>query len=46
MLIVNSKWRAYLKYLVEWAFDHQEEEFEGMVPASYDEWCENEYAEE
>jgi len=38
----DDKWKAYLNYLVEWAFNHQGEEFAGMTPACYDEFCENE----
>lgn len=38
----NDKWKAYLNYLVEWAFNHQGEEFAGMTPACYDEFCQNE----
>lgn len=38
----DDKWKAYLNYLVEWAFNHQGDEFEGMTPACYDEFCENE----
>lgn len=43
---VTSEWKAYLNYLIEWAYEHQGEEFEGMTPASYDEWFDNEYQEE
>lgn len=38
----DDKWKAYLNYLVEWAFNHQDDEFAGMTPACYDEFCENE----
>lgn len=38
----DDKWKAYLNYLVEWAFNHQDDEFTGMTPACYDEFCENE----
>lgn len=38
----DDKWKSYLNYLVEWTFNHQGEEFAGMTPACYDEFCENE----
>lgn len=38
----TEKWQAYLNYLVEWAFNHQGEEFAGMTPACYDEFIDNE----
>ena len=38
----SNRWQAYLNYLVEWVFNHQGDEFAGMTPACYDEFCENE----
>lgn len=35
----DDKWKAYLNYLVNWAFDRQGEEFAGMIPACYEEFC-------
>lgn len=40
----SDKWQAYLNYLVNWAFEHQGEEFAGMTPAGYNEWLTNEGA--
>lgn len=34
----DDKWKAYLNYLVNWAFDHQGKEFAGMTPACYEEF--------
>ena len=36
-------WEEYLRYLRDWADSHVEREYCGMTPASYDEWCDNEY---
>ena len=41
----DDRWQAYLNYLVDWVFDHQGDEFEGMTPASFEEWIDNEYRE-
>ena len=35
----ESRWARYINYLIYWALDHVSEEFEGMSPACYDEWC-------
>ena len=35
-------WERYLLYLVQWAITHNSDEYEGMSPPSYDEWCHNE----
>ena len=40
-----NHWLKYLYYLVEWATSHMSPEFEGMSPASYNEWLENEAVE-
>lgn len=40
----DDRWKAYLRYLVAWAHDHRDEEFAGMTPASFEEWCDNEWA--
>ena len=39
------KWARYIDYLIEWAFEHSSEDNDGMSPACYDEWCDNEYTE-
>ena len=39
----DVRWEQYLKYLVRWAIDHGGDEYEGMSPASYDEWRDCEY---
>lgn len=36
------RWARYITYLIEWAFEHSGEEFDGMSPACYNEWCNNE----
>lgn len=36
------RWARYTNYLIEWAFEHSGEEYEGMSPVCYDEWCDNE----
>lgn len=36
-------WKLYIEYLKQWAEDHSDEECEGMSPACYDEWCDNEF---
>ena len=38
-----DEWEAYLNYLVNWAIDHTDPNCEGMSPASYNEWRDNEY---
>lgn len=38
-----DEWEAYLNYLVNWAIDHTDPNYEGMSPASYNEWGDNEY---
>lgn len=42
----RDAWKLYCIYLIQWAKDHQEPEFCGMCPASFDEWADNEYEEE
>lgn len=42
----TQRWARYIDYLIEWAFDHSGEEYDGMSPACYDEWCNNENEEE
>lgn len=32
------QWARYINYLVEWAFCHQSEKFDGSSPACYYEW--------
>lgn len=36
------RWARYVNYLIDWGFRHHSENFEGMSPACYDEWCDNE----
>ena len=35
----DDKWKAYLNYLVEWVFNHYSDEFIGITPACYSEFC-------
>lgn len=42
----EDRWRRYLEYLKTWADDHADPAYAGMTPACFDEWLENEYAEE
>ena len=39
-------WKAYIKYLKQWATDHRDGAFYGMSPECFDEWCDNEFLEE
>lgn len=41
-----SHWNNYIEYLKDWATQHIEEENEGMSPACYEEFLDNEYEEE
>ena len=34
----DVRWECFLRYLVQWAIDHNSDEYSGMSPASYDEW--------
>jgi len=34
----DVRWERYLLFLVQWAIDHNSDEYEGMSPPSYDEW--------
>jgi hypothetical protein len=36
-------WTQYINYLIDWANTHKDIKYEGMSPACYDEWCDNEY---
>jgi|GEM_PF-1135404 len=38
----ESRRARYVNYLIDWAMSHSSDEFEGMTPACYDEWCDNE----
>lgn len=38
----KPQWKKYIEYLKNWAEEHKDDSFEGMTPASYDEWEENE----
>lgn len=40
---VDIEWEAYLNYLVDWAINHTDPGYEGMSPASYNEWRDCEY---
>lgn len=33
------RWARYINYLIDWALSYSSEEFDGMSPACYDEWC-------
>ena len=35
----DVKWEQYLRYLVQWAINHNSDEYVGMSPVCYDEWC-------
>lgn len=37
----DKQWERYLKYLMLWTLDHKNEYYEGMSPACYDEFCDN-----
>ncbi len=37
----DTQWERYLKYLMLWTLEHQEEYYEGMSPACYNEFCDN-----
>ena len=39
-------WNGYIKYLQEWAKESADSKFYGMSPACFDEWLDNEHAEE
>ena len=39
-------WKKYIEYLRNWIKEHEAQENEGMSPACYDEWYDNEYQEE
>lgn len=40
----DVRWERYITYLVQWAIDHSSPDYEGMTPASFNEWrnCESE----
>lgn len=38
-------WQKYLNYLTNWVYDHEDGEFCGMSPASFDEWFDDEETE-
>ena len=42
----DSQWERYINYLCSWALSHNDEEYAGMSPASFEEWRDNENAEE
>lgn len=42
----NEIWNKYIEYLHKWADSHSGAGFAGMSPACYDEWLDNEYADE
>lgn len=37
-----SEWQKYIRYLLQWAFDHSGEGFFGQSPACFDEWRDSE----
>lgn len=38
-------WTQYITYLHKWANDHKDQAFYGCTPACFEEWYDNEYAE-
>lgn len=40
-----ERWARYIDYLIEWAFYHSDSMYADSSPACYDEWCDNEDAE-
>ena len=42
----DSEWERYINYLSQWVICHNDEEYAGMSPASFEEWRDNEDAEE
>lgn len=38
----GAVWKAYCKFLVEWATNHSDTKHYGETPASFDEWFDNE----
>ena len=45
-LMKVSNWNNYIEYLKDWARQHEEIENEGMSPACYEEFLENESEEQ
>lgn len=43
--VSGSDWGRYLAYLADWAMEHTDPRFDGMSPASYDEWLDMEETE-
>ena len=43
-VVRKDKWKKYINYLKEWIEVHSDPMSEGMSPACYDEFCDNEYA--
>lgn len=42
----HSDWQGYITYLKEWADSHADETYMFMSPVCYEEWLDNEGAEE
>lgn len=42
----SERWERYITYLMQWADDHKDKEYEGMSPVCFDEFCDNEDEEE
>lgn len=42
----EEQWTSYIQYLRNWAEEHADSAYAGASPACYDEWLDNEYAEE
>lgn len=42
----DSQWERYINYLGSWVINHNDEACEGMSPACFEEWRDNEDAEE
>lgn len=42
----DDQQERYLNYLLNWVIDHHDCEYAGMSPACFEEWCDNEDAED
>jgi hypothetical protein len=43
--VENDLYKRYIKYLRDWYHDHSKPEYEGMEPASFEEFIDNEVKE-
>lgn len=44
MLEIKNCWCKYIQYLHQWAAEHKDVAFAGCSPVSFDEWLNNEEA--